>query len=277
MFDAHCHLHDERMKPIAAAAIARAHAAGVHGFLLAGVDPAGWLDEDALAAAHPDVSVSYGVHPQIVAAVDDATADSLLAALADRLSATSPGRHSEIAAVAIGEIGLDALDDDRKASLPRQERAFRAQLALARDLDLPVALHVLKAHPRALELLRADGLPRRGGMVHSYSGVPDQVPAYLALGLHVSFAGAVTYANARKTPEAARRVPPDRLLVETDAPDQTPEQHRSPDHRVYSEPAFLVAIVERLAKLRGESPEGLARSTEANARRLFGLPQRAQP
>ena len=247
MFDSHCHLQSV---DDAEAELARARAPGVGGFLLAGVEPDGWVKQRALVAAHPDVAMALGVHPQLVAEIEDP--DPLIAQL--ELSG----------ACAVGEIGLDGMDE-RKASLPRQERAFRAQLALARERNLPVVLHVLRAHPRALEILREDG--HRGGVLHSCSASADQVRQYVALGLHVSFAGTVCNDNARKVHEAARAVPAGRLLVETDAPFQTPLPHRPGPN----EPAFLVAIVAALARIRGETPEHVAQITDDNARRLFRL------
>jgi TatD DNase family protein len=153
--------------------------------------------------------------------------------------------------------------DERKHTLPLQERAFRAQLAFARDHQLPVVLHVLRAHNRGLEILKQDGVP--GGVLHSCSASADQVREYLRLGLYISFAGTVCNPNARKVHDAARAVPSERLLVETDAPFQTPLPHRP----AQNEPAFLVAIVDALAKIRGERPELLAQQTDTNARRLF--------
>jgi TatD DNase family protein len=265
MFDSHCHLHDPRIGAEAAAMIARARAAGVRGFLLAGVGPEGWPVEEALARAHPELAVAYGVHPQLVAEVDDAESERLIAALAATLS-----DGTRVRAVALGEIGLDGYGE-RRATLERQERAFRAQLALARAHDLPVVLHVLQAHARALEILRGDGLPKAGGVAHSYSGSSELVRDYCALGLHISFAGTVTYPNAPKIQAAARAVPKDRLLVETDAPFQTPYLAPGGARPAQNEPAFLVAIVEALAQIRGEPVAGLAAYTEANARQLFKI------
>ena len=134
----------------------------------------------------------------------------------------------------------------------------------ARDHHLPVVLHLLRAHARGLEILKADGVPD-GGVLHSCSASADQVREYLALGLYVSFPGTVCNDNARKIHEAARAVPIERLLVETDAPFQTPLPHRP----AQNEPAFLVAIVDALARIRGERPDLIAQATETNARRLF--------
>ena len=265
MFDSHCHLHDDRIGANAPAMIARARAAGVTGFLLAGVGPDGWPVEESLARAYPELAVAYGVHPQLVAEVDDAESDRLVAALAATLD-----DRTRVRAVAVGEIGLDGYGD-RRSSLPRQERAFRAQLALARAHELPVVLHVLSAHARAIELLRADGLPRAGGVAHSYSGSSELVRDYCALGLHVSFAGPVTYPNAPKIQAAARAVPKGRLLVETDAPFQTPYLAPGGTRPAQNEPSFLVAIVEALAQIRGEPADELGAYTEANARQLFQI------
>jgi TatD DNase family protein len=237
MFDSHCHTEDD-------GAFARARAAGVTGFMLAGVAPAGWVTQAAIAARHTDIYTSVGLHPRVVAEDTDAQCDEAIARIG------TPR--------VIGEIGLDA-----RYPLPRQERAFRAQLAIARGLKVPVILHVVKAHQEALRILRADG--HAGGVVHSYTG-GTHVP-YLALGLSVSLSGTVTFKNASRALQIARELPLDRLLVETDAPDQTPEPHRPAPN----EPAFLAAVVGAVARARGLSFEAVAQATAANARRLFQL------
>lgn len=265
MFDSHCHLHDVRMDACRDEALARARAAGICGMLLAGVDLPGWHVEAALARQHADLAMSFGVHPQIVPELDDTTLTVQLDALAEALSqrhlSTLPRPH------AVGEIGLDGVDAERRAALPRQERAFRAQLALAREHDLPIVLHILRTHGESLRILKADGVPRRGGVVHSYSGSAELVPEYLKLGLSISFAGAVTHPNARRIAAAARVVPLERLLVETDAPDQTPWARRP----AQNEPAFLPEILDALAIIREEPAAILVAATSHNARRLFGL------
>ncbi|HEX2573501.1 MAG TPA: TatD family hydrolase [Polyangia bacterium] len=264
MFDSHCHLQNPELDEERPALIARAQAAGVSGLLLAGVSPEGWEDEDRLARAHPGLfAVAYGVHPQLVAEVEDGEAGAMVQALGRSL-----GGGPLVRPVAVGEIGLDG-QGARAESLDRQERHFREQLALARAHDLPVVLHILEAQGRALAILRRDGLPRRGGVVHSCSASAEMVRQYLALGLHVSFAGPVTLPGARKLHAAARAVPRERLLVETDAPFQTPLAHRP----ARNEPSFLLTVVEALAGLRGEDMAEVAERTEDNARRLFELPR----
>lgn len=258
MFDSHCHLHDARVRD-AAAALSRARAAGVRGFLLAGVDPDGWLDEERVAQGEDGVLLSVGLHPQRVAELQPAAASAMVAALAARLDDV---RRPPVAAV--GEIGLDAVGP-RRETLALQQAVFRQQLALARERDLPVCLHILRAHGHALEVLRRDRLPGRGGVVHSYSGAPELVPAYLALGLSLSFAGSITRQGSRRARAAVQRVPRERLLVETDAPDQTPW----PLSGQPNEPALLPLVVAAVAALRGETPGEVACYTEENAARLF--------
>jgi TatD DNase family protein len=260
VYDSHCHLHDERLLAEAPEVVARARAAGVTRMLLAGVEPDGWAIEDRLCAAHPALlRASYGIHPQVVAAVDDAACDRMLAALAAALAARRPY------VVAVGEIGLDGVGERAEpAALARQERLFVAQLALARELGLPVALHVLKQHPRALELL-APGAPWRG-VLHSCSASAELAKAYAALGLHVSFSGSLTWhGGSNKAARALAALPRERVLVETDAPDQTPEQQRPGRN----EPAFLVAIVAAVAQIWGVEFAEAARVTDDNARDLL--------
>lgn len=272
MFDAHCHLQDRRIRPCAREVLLRASAAGVWGLLLAGVDPADWVDQQSIAEVGraatqeglciPLVFHSYGIHPQTIAKLSPPLAGQALSTLSNQLAGKGPNALRRPAA--IGEIGLDGLPANR-ASLPLQEELFRLQLRLAREHDLPVVLHILRTHDRALRILKEEGLPHRGGMVHSYSGSADLVPAYLRLGLLISFAGPITYSNARIALLAARAVPKDFLLAETDAPDQTPENHRP----ARNEPAFLGTVVDALAHARLEDRQETANLTQANAARLL--------
>jgi TatD DNase family protein len=260
VFDTHCHLQDERLRDDLPSLLAAARAAGVARMLLAGVEPRGWDVDDALAAAHDGLYVSYGIHPQLVAERDDAACDAMLDALDRKLAAHAPR------VVCVGEIGLDGVGE-RRASRARQERLFHAQLELADKHALPVALHVLRMHPEALMLLGQHKLPN-GGVLHSCSAPPELVGEYLALGLHVSFSGSLTWHGGdNRARRAAAAVPRERLVVETDAPDQTPE----PQRPGRNEPAFLVAIVAAVAHLWGVSPAEAGRVTDENARRLFGI------
>lgn len=254
MYDTHAHL-DHADAPVADL-LARARAAGVEAWLLPGVSPESWARTAAVAAAHPGVRLALGVHPQVVRDLSDAELDDALAAL--------PGLLRRHGAVAVGEIGLDHLHDRDPAQRARQRRVWEAQLDVAAALDLPVLLHCVKAHGAMLGWLRPRGAVR--GVMHAYSGSAELVRDWVALGLHVSFAGALTLPGARRAPEACRAVPPERLLVETDAPYQTPWPHRGEANR----PERLVDVVRAVAAVRGEAPEAVAERTRENALALFG-------
>lgn len=185
---------------------------------------------------------AVGLHPQVEGGDLDGLEDWI-----DRLGAS-----------AIGELGWDKRGP---ADLDAQTERAEAQLELAKRRGLPVILHVVGAHGLALARL-ARHAPL-SGVVHAYSGSAELVPRYVELGLSLSFGPSVTRPSARKVLEAARRVPLEHLLAETDGPDQRIDGRRG-------EPADLVRVLERLAHVRNEPFDHVARATADNARRLFG-------
>jgi len=242
VIDSHCHLDLAAFDADREAVLARATTAGVTGILVPAVRPSTW--DAVIALRSPLVRIALGIHPQIVPELTSA----------EQLTAESLAEAARAAgAIAIGETGLDGGTDDHAT----QERLFRLHLRAARLADLPVVIHVLRAHDRAPQLLREEGPVT--GVMHSYSGGAELVPIYRDLGLAFSFAGPVTYANARRPLEAVRAVPPELLLAETDAPDQAPARHRGGR----SEPAFVTEVVAALAALQPTA------NTAANARRIF--------
>ncbi len=265
LVDAHCHLNSERLDATPTALLAEAAEAGVDAIVMAGVDPACWASQQALVRAFPGrVHPVFGLHPQVIPGLDAGAVDAALGALDALLGRCRP--------VALGETGLDRLTPEAQAALPLQEAAFAAQLGLARRHALPVVLHLLRAEAPALALLRRVGLPPRGGVVHSFSGAAPFARALVDLGLHVSFSGTLTLPQSRRLREAARAVPRDRLLVETDAPDQVPWPARQDGPPRPNRPAHLRHVVAALAEARGEPFEAVAAITAENARRLFDLP-----
>ena len=256
MIDAHCHLDFERFDADRDALLDSARAAGVRGWIVAGVDPTGWDRQAALAAREPAVRVAFGIHPHAAARMGPGELAAGLDALAGRL------------AFAVGETGLDGSKYVPRGRLPGQAEAFRAQLALARERDLPVILHILYAHGPALEILEKDGVPACGGQVHSYSGPAELVRRYEKLGLYLSFASGVTRPEGRRVRAAAAAVSADRLLVETDCPDQRPYGREGSRNL----PGWLPDVVAALAVARDEAPEAVAERTAQNARACFGLP-----
>ena len=236
MFDALTHLY---RLPDVDGAMQRARAVGVEAVLLAGVDEAGWVLQSALAS--PDLSCAYGLHPW------QAQTPNRLSALSRALDTLSPP-------VAIGEIGLDGSRRHRHR-LADQRQGFLTQLALARQRGLPVVLHIVRAHGSALECLASH--PPPGGFVHGFSGAPELVPRYLKAGLSLSFGRLLCSPEAHRAHAAARVVPIDNLLIETDAPDQL------------SGPAQLPMVLQALSRLRPEPIEELRQRTADNARRIL--------
>jgi TatD DNase family protein len=259
VIDSHCHLDAAAFDTDRGEVLERARAAGVDGLVVPAVDPAGWPGLLALAEANAGVHAALGIHPQALAGLDPADDERHLSDLEALLSRGG--------AVAVGECGLDGPAASAGAPLDRQLAVLRGHLSIARRLGLPVILHSLRAHEAMRETLEHDGVPA-GGVLHSYSGSAEQLPPLAALGLHFSFAGPLTYESARKPLAAARAVPAERLLVETDAPDQTPRPHRGSRN----EPALLPLVVAALATATGSTAAEVAALTTANARRLFRLP-----
>lgn len=253
LYDTHCHLAWRAAEDPVADQLARARAAGVEAIVCVAVDAATAAEARALARGAPDcLRASVGLHPNDVG--EGAVLKARLQELA-RL-AEEGGFH------AVGETGLDFYRD--RAPAAAQERALGFQLDLAERCSLPVILHCRQAASRLLELLRARARPLRGVM-HCYSEGPETVDDFVALGLHVSFAGNLTYPKSESIRAAACRVPEDRLLIETDAPFLAPQPRRGRPN----EPAFVAHTLAALAAARGESPEHVAAATWRNARALF--------
>jgi len=262
LFDTHCHLDAPEFDDDRDAAWARAEAADVVGAIVPAVEPASWAKTLACSRDGGRYA-ALGVHPQYLPRLTAAALDDALAAL------VTSARSSGPRVVAVGECGFDGSSDVFRAEASLQRRVFVAHVEAARALDLPLVVHVLKAHGEALAAMRAVTLPRRPGVIHSFSGGAELAREYLAMGWHLAMGGSVTRPNARRPVEATRAVPAERLLIETDAPDQTPTGVAAGVRRC--EPAHLALVARRVAEVRGERVEALAAQTTANARALFGL------
>ncbi|MEM6926668.1 MAG: TatD family hydrolase [Myxococcota bacterium] len=249
MIDAHNHLDFEDFDADRASVVAQAREQGVVGWILAGTHPDTWTRTRTVATSTGGVAL-LGVHPGWARDITDWDA-----VIAELEAAAPPG---------IGEIGLDRRVD---ADLDWQTTGLRAQLALARALDRPVAFHSVGAYPEHLATVRRDGLPAAGGMIHRWSGPPDRVPEAMALGLSLSFGLAITNPHAPRQMASARAVTLDRLLIETDCPDQAP---RGLD-RTRGAPADLARVAAAVAGARKEDVATVVHATHANTARLFGL------
>jgi TatD DNase family protein len=247
VIDSHTHLH--LCEPPDTELVASAEEVGVTRMLTVGTDGASSRMALAAAEAFPNVYAAVGWHPNEARGFDDAD-------LAE-LRALSENERC----VAIGETGLDFY---RETAPPTdQERAFTAQIGLAREIGKPLVIHTRAADDATLaQLAEADGC---SVVIHCFS-MPMRLDECLERGYAISFAGNVTYKNAADLAEAARRVPQDSLLVETDAPYLTPQVVR----KERNQPAFVAHTVAFLAKLRGVSVEELGATVERNAARVFG-------
>ena len=254
LIDTHMHLHIAQFDGDRQATFERAVAAGVAQMIEIGYDIESSHAAIRLAETDERIFAVVGIQPHY-AAVADGTWIAEVARLAG---------HPRV--VAIGEIGLDYFHD--RAPHDLQERLFREQLELARELRLPVVIHSRDAHDATVRILQASarGQP---GIMHSFSGDWAYAQACLDVGFHLSFSGPVTFAKATKLHDVARRAPLDRVLSETDCPYLAPHPLRGKRN----EPANVRLVVEQLARLREQPIEDLAAAIWRNAHELFGLPE----
>lgn len=252
LVDSHCHLDVAEFDPDRAAVLERARAAGVIAQIVPAISAASWPRLRDLCATTTGLYPAYGLHPLYLAE----HRPQHLRMLGEWLERERP--------VAVGEIGLDGYVEGLDPA--RQLDYLEAQLDLARRFDLPVIVHARRAlEPLLLALRRHRGLR---GVVHSFSGSEEQLRQLLRLDFAIGLGGPVTYPRAQRLHRIATQVPLDRLLLESDAPDQPLYGHAGRRN----EPMQVREVCLRIAALRRLEPERLAESTSANARALFGLP-----
>lgn len=247
LFDTHCHLQEEEFDRDREEVIQRALDAGVDEILICGYDIPSSEKAIQLAQKRNGLYASCGIHPH---SARELTPESL--ATLRKLAKST---------VAIGEIGLDFY---RNLS-PRetQVKAFKTQVELARDLGLPIIVHLRKAHSTAIDILKELG-GRYKGVMHCFSGGLSDAVEALKLGFYISFSGSITF-NSQRLEQVLRVVPEDRLLIETDAPYLAPVPYRGKRN----EPAHLRLICDKVAIIRGITYEDMARITRVNGRVLF--------
>lgn len=258
--DSHCHVTADRFDADRDAVLERAFEAGVGTLLTigSGYGVEGNAEAIALAERDPRIFATVGVHPHEADRYGEA----------ERVQLRRWLEHERV--VAVGECGLDYhyMNSERAV----QRRVFAEQVALARELDLPVSIHVRSddesAYDELLEIWIAEGARRLEGVLHCYTGSRAFALRALDEGFCVSFSGIVTFKKSAELRDVARAIPLDRLLVETDAPFLAPEGHRGQRN----EPAWVGVVGAALAGLHGVSCEEMARATTRNAQRLFRLP-----
>ena len=253
-FDTHAHYDDARFDADRDALLASMPERGVRAILNPGCTVASSRAALDLARRFPWVWAAVGLHPEECHGAGPAELDAIRALCAEEK------------AVAIGEIGLD-YHWDTNPPKEQQQAIFRAQLALAVELDKPVIVHDRDAHADCLALVSEQ--PRLRGVFHCFSGSPELAEILLKRGWYLGFDGPITYKNAKKALAVLDITPLDRILLETDAPYLPPVPHRGERN----DSRFLPYIAAAAAARKGLEPEELARIAAENGRRLFGLPE----
>ncbi|MFZ9395250.1 MAG: TatD family hydrolase [Erythrobacter sp.] len=252
LVDSHCHLEYKGLVEDQAAVLGRARAAGVGQFLNISTRQREWAQVVATAEREPDVWASVGIHPHEADQHADLGREALLGAAA----------HSRV--IGIGETGLDYYYD--RSDRATQRDLFRMHIGVARETGLPLIIHTRDADEDTLEILEDEtGKGSFPALIHCFTASADFGKRVIDLGLSISLSGIVTFKNATELQEIAKKIPRDRLLVETDSPFLAPVPHRGKP----CEPAFVANTAQFLAGLRDEPVADLADYTTANFRRLF--------
>ncbi len=251
IIDSHCHLDMPAFDQDRQQVLNRARQAGVGGFVIPGTTAGRWKKVSDIAASASDIWPALGLHPYFC----DDHSQTDLDGLADLARREQP--------VAIGEIGLDLflpqLDENK------QRHYLEAQLDLARNLDLPVILHIRKANDQVLQILKQH--PVKGGICHAFSGSIQQAGKFIDLGFCLGFGGMITYERSRKLRRLAAELPLDAIVLETDAPDMSGERHRYQRNS----PEYLPEVLDSLEQLRKESRDQIAAQTTLNLQQLLSL------
>jgi len=252
LIDTHVHTDDERFSADLPIVMQAARQANIIAQVVPAVSRENWPKLKLLCSEHSDLYACYGLHPCFCSNHTIGDIDEL----ANWLARENP--------VAVGECGLDYFIAGGDKAI--QQRLFSAQLALAREFNLPIVIHANKAVEDVIRMIRASGHSK--GVVHSFNGSSSQANRLIDLGYKLSFGGATTFTRATRLRKLFSELPMEALLLETDAPDQPDTLH----DRQRNQPAYLVDVWRNLSQLRSESAEELAAATTRNAMALFQLP-----
>ena len=254
IFDTHIHWDDEAFEADRDELVAGLPSAGIGCAVNAGCDVPTTEAGIALAEKYPHIYALAGIHPHAAAGTTDAD----LARIAEL------AKHPKI--VGIGEIGLDYHYPG--TDKPAQERVFRAQIGIARELGMPVAVHSRDASADTLAIIKAEAADL-GGVIHCYSYSRETAAEYLAMGYYLGIGGVITYKNAKKLIEVAEFAPIEQLVIETDAPYLSPEPYRGKRNSSYN----LPFVIRKIAELKGLTEREVEKITWENACRMYRLPE----
>lgn len=253
LFDTHAHLNAEQFDTDLKEVIARAKAEEVERIVVVGFDKPTITRAMELIEEYDFIYAAIGWHP--VDAIDMTEED--LSWIKELSS------HEKV--VAIGEMGLDYHWD--KSPKDVQKEVFRKQIALAKEVNLPIIIHNRDATEDVVTILKEEGAEEVGGIMHCFAGSAEVARQCMDMNFYISFGGPVTFKNAKKPKEVAKEIPNDRLLIETDCPFLTPHPFRGKRN----EPSYVKYVAEQLAELKGLTYEEIASITTENAKRLFRM------
>lgn len=251
--DSHAHLDDSKYDDDRFEMLTRARDNGVSHIINVGYDIPSSKRSVALAEKYEFIYAAVGIHPHDVVTEGEIGFQQL------EILSSNPK------VVAIGEIGLDYYRDLSPRDL--QKDMFRKQIRLASRLKKPIIVHDRDAHGDVMNILKEENASLAGGVLHCFSGSLEMAKECLNMGFYISFAGPVTFNNARKLQEVAAQIPLDRLLIETDSPYLTPEPNRGKRN----ESAFVINVAQRIAELKNITVEEVALATTANSKNLFKI------
>jgi len=251
LFDTHAHLNDPAFDPDREELMAGLAGKGVGLVMNAGCSLESSRDIVNMTARYPWLYGSVGSHPDSANEVNEEVIEEYRKLC----------QNEKIKA--IGEIGLDYYYED----IPRdiQQKAFRMQMRLAKEVDLPVIVHEREAHDDGMRIVKE--FPGVTGVFHCYSGSAEMARQLVKMGWYIGFTGVLTFKNARKAVETAASIPLDRIVIETDCPFMAPEPFRGKRN----DPGYLYRMAERLAEIRGITPEEAVTITTENAKRLYRM------
>jgi TatD DNase family protein len=251
LFDTHAHLNDPAFDPDREELMAGLRDKGIDYVMNAGCSLSSSKDIIKMAEAYPWLYASVGSHPDSADEVNEEVIEEYRQLCG----------HDKVKA--IGEIGLDYYYED----IPReiQKQAFRMQMALASEVDLPVIIHEREAHDDGMRIVKE--FPKVKGVFHCYSGSAEMARQLVNMGWYIGFTGVLTFKNARKAVETAASIPLDRIVLETDCPFMAPEPFRGKRN----DPGYLPKMAEKLAEIRGISVEEAITATTENAKRLYRI------
>ncbi len=251
LFDTHAHMNDRAFDADRQALLKSLPQTGIGLLMNAGCSLESSREGITLAESYPWIYASVGSHPDVADEVDEAAIEAY------RMLC----KHSKVKA--IGEIGLDYHYED----IPRdiQQKAFRMQMALAQELDMPVIVHEREAHEDGMSIVKE--FPTVKGVFHCYSGSAEMARQLVDLGWYIGFTGVLTFKNARKAVETAASIPLERIVLETDCPYMAPTPYRGKRNH----PGYLYRMAEQLADIRGICVEEIHRITTENGKRLYRI------